>query len=469
MDTNNQDYSNQEPQERVSPFADSPYVNYNSAAPGPAAGQSWQPEQKQKKEKRSGKVWKGVLAAVLAVVIVGGTCGATALSVNSYWEKKSDQMNRYFQEKLKAIEEQSSNSGTIQGNPVSTSGAKTVGQVYAENVNSVVAISNQTTTNIFGQVSQTASSGSGFILSEDGYVVTNYHVVSGATKLTVITADSQEYEAKLVGYDKSNDIAVLKIAATGLRPVTIGSSDALSVGDQVVAIGNPLGELTNTLTAGYVSAKGRTVSTEGSQMEMLQTDAAINPGNSGGPLFNMKGEVIGITTAKYSGTTSSGASIEGIGFAIPIDDVLSMVEDLRDHGYITGAYLGIMVKDMNASLAEAYGLPVGVYVDSVSSGSCAEKGGMRAGDIILELGGYETTSSNKLGRALRKFDAGDEVTVKVLRSGREVLLSITLDEKPKTEQEQQEVQQPQNPEQSQLPSNGDMEDWFEHFFGGGNG
>ena len=162
---------------------------------------------------------------------------------------------------------------------------------------------------------------------------------------------------------------------------------------------------------------------------MIQTDAAINSGNSGGPLFNAKGEVVGITSAKYSGTSSSGAAIEGIGFAIPLDDVIDLLEDLMEYGYIKSTYLGIYAADMNKAAAEFYGYPVGVYVSSVESGACAGKAGLQAEDIILELGGYEITCMNDLGRALRKLEPGDTVSIVVWRNGQELILSITLDEK----------------------------------------
>ena len=163
---------------------------------------------------------------------------------------------------------------------------------------------------------------------------------------------------------------------------------------------------------------------------MLQTDAAINPGNSGGPLFNMLGQVIGITTAKYSGLTESGATIEGIGFAIPMDDVYGMLDDLRQYGYITGAYLGVSVSDVDPTVAEAYGLPVGTLVREVVAGSCAMNGGIKVSDIIVNLGGHEIKNINDLSRALRKFKAGDEITVTVHRSGELVQLTLVLDEKP---------------------------------------
>lgn len=475
-----QTYHNAGTGRKESPFADSPYVmNYGGYQTGSGNVPPVEPVQKAPKNKKKGggKIWRTVVAAVLTVVLVAGGCGITAFSVNRHWEDQTAQLTATMNKKIEALEKQVAavgNSGvSVSGSPVANvDGGLTPSQVYAQNVNAVVAISNQSTsTNIYGQVSQTASSGSGFILTEDGYVVTNYHVVEGATTLTVITSDSTEYTASLVGYDENNDVAVLKIEATGLPHVTLGSSDDLIVGDQVVAIGNPLGELTSTQTVGYVSAKDRDVSTDNRTIiNMIQTDAAINPGNSGGPLFNMKGEVVGITTAKYSGTTSSGASIEGIGFAIPIDDVLPIIDDLINYGYVTGAYLGVMVSNMDESTAQMYGLPMGAYVQSVSEGYCAEAAGLQPKDIITALGDYEVESITDLTRALRKFKAGDTTTLTVYRSGKELTLTVTLDEKPHdTAGQAQESTQEQTP----MPSEGSYEDWYNYFapfFGGkGNG
>jgi len=295
-------------------------------------------------------------------------------------------------------------------------------------------------------------------------------VVEGDGKLSVITWDNAEHPAKLIGFDKANDVALLKIQAEGLQAVTLGSSDSLVVGDQVVAIGNPLGELTATQTVGYVSAKERDVTTDGFAINMIQTDAAINSGNSGGPLFNMRGEVVGITTAKYSGTSSSGATIEGIGFAIPIDDVSGMLSDLANLGYVTGAYLGVSVSDMDASAADYYNMPVGAYVVEVVEGNCAHAAGIQVKDIIVDVGGYKVTNVNSLGRVLRNFQAGDETTITVYRGGKELILSITLDEKPAADQPET-VPEGQIPEN--MPDSGDFEEWyqfFEDFFGNrGNG
>ena len=432
---------------KPSPFADSPYETFG------APSQKKEDVQEETVQEtahvcscRKSGVIRGILSAVLVLVVVISCCGITASLVNSHWEQQTALQNQVTENRINAL--QSQLDGLKQGAapnvsaPVQTE-LMTPGQVYSQNVRAVVAISNQATTNFYGQVSETASSGSGFIISADGYVVSNYHVVEGATKLTVLTSDGTEYNAKLIGYDVTNDISLLKIEAENLPFVKLGSSDALAVGDQVVAIGNPLGELTSTLTVGYVSAKDRVINTDGTAINMLQTDAAINSGNSGGPLFNMRGEVIGITTAKYSGASNSGAYIEGIGFAIPMDDVEGMLSDLKEYGYVTGAYLGVSVKDVDPT-AQAYGLPAGAYVQEVIAGSAAEKAGIKAKDIIVNLGGHKVESLNDLTRALRKVDAGQETTVSVYRAGQQVNLRIIPDEKPRQTQ-QETVTQPTQP------------------------
>jgi len=223
---------------------------------------------------------------------------------------------------------------------VSTGEKMTASEVYAANVDATVGISTSSTSrNMFGQTTETAAAGSGFIVSSNGYIVTNYHVIEGANTIKVTTNDGKEYTATVRGYDESNDIAVLKIKATGLKAVTLGSSSKANVGDSVVTIGNPLGELTFSLTSGSISALNREVTfSGGNTMKLIQTDAAINSGNSGGPLFNMYGQVIGITNAKYSSSgSSSEASIDNIGFAIPIDDVKDTIEDIIKNGTKTNS------------------------------------------------------------------------------------------------------------------------------------
>ena len=433
-----------------------------------------QPEEYTVPKRRERKAVPGlgrkVLAAVLAAVLVIGSCAATAGIVNSRWKEQMHehqvQMNAQLaelQDQLQTLEEAQTGL-SVSGSPLASQGGLSPSQVYAMNVNSVVAISNQAnTTNIWGQSSETASSGTGFIISPDGYILSNYHVVEGASRLTVMTYMGDEYEARLVGFDKMNDVSILKVEASGLDSVTIGSSDDLIVGDQVVAIGNPLGELTSSLTVGYISAKDRTINTDGNLINMMQTDAAINPGNSGGPLFNMKGEVVGITTAKYSGSTGSGASLEGIGFAIPIADVMAMTEDLIAHGYLTNqAYLGVSVMDLDGSTAAMYSLPMGSYVQSVVEGGCAEAAGIQPKDIIIKVGGYAVEGNSTLQTALRKFKAGDTTTITVYRAGAELELTITFDERPQDPDAAQSEQRPQ--ESGEMPSSGSYEDWYNYFF-----
>ncbi len=415
---------------KESPFANSPYVTYHSFQPQDSYQQSYQTAyQAPPAAKKGGKVWKRMLAGIAAVALVAAGCGVTALLVNGHWRNQNGLLRRNFEEKLQILQSQidenkgSGGSLTVPGNTL------TAGQIYEQNLASVVAIRCTIRENSFGQIIKATSAGSGFVMTAQGHIVTNYHVVEGASEIEAVAADGTQWQAKLIGFDQSNDIALLKVEAEGLRPVVIGSSDGMQVGDQVVAIGNALGELSFSLTSGYVSGKDRNVNTDGTVINMIQTDAAINSGNSGGPLFNARGEVIGITTAKYSGTTSSGASIEGIGFAIPIDDVIGMLEDLRDYGYITGAAMGVSVRNVDADAANMYGIPVGVYVEDVVAGGAAQAAGIRAKDIIVDLGGHEIETVNDLTRALRRFAAGQTATVTVWRGGQEVLLSITFQEK----------------------------------------
>ena len=312
----------------------------------------------------------------------------------------------------------------------------TPAQVYELAVHSVVCISAQSKINAFGQEAVQASSGSGFILTEDGYIITNSHVVSGADSVEVQLFNGESHTAQVVGSDSSFDIAVLKIEAENLPAVSVGDSDELLVGEEVVAIGNPLGELTFTMTNGILSALDREINADGNPQNMLQTNAAINSGNSGGPLFDMNGNVIGVTSAKYSGTTASGTVIEGLGFAIPINDALWVAYDLVDHGYVRGqAYLGVSVQTLNDSTAKYYGLPMGPRVYEVVPGSCAEKAGIQEGDIIIALNDTETENHTALKAALKKVKAGDTVELTVFRAGAEMKVSVTLDEKPRNTEE----------------------------------
>ena len=412
--------------------------------------------------KKSRKGMKAAVSAILVMALVASSCGATYGIVNSKFEKQSQAdaaAIAQMQRKLDSLQ-------AVSANPVSyvmEEGAMTPKAIYQSYVSSVVGISSTVSATSFGgQIRQGTSTGSGFILTEDGYVVTNYHVIEGATSVKVVLDTKEEYDAEVIGYDSLNDVAVLKIDAKNLPAVKLGSSDALSIGDMVVAIGNPLGSLTATLTVGYVSGKDRQVSTDSTVINMIQTDAAINSGNSGGPLFNMYGEVVGITSAKYSGTTSSGASIEGISFAIPIDDVMSIIGDLRDFGYVTGAYLGVTVRDTDASAATLYGLPTGAYVETVVDGGSADRAGIHPKDIIIKLGDYDVSTISELTRTLRRFKAQDKTTITVIRSGERITLDITLDEKPKDLNVTPTATEPV------MPDNGSYDEWYKYFFGGKN-
>lgn len=402
------------------------------------------------------------VSAVLALALVAGSCGLTYAAVNNKWEDKMQEATASIssmQQQLGALGNSGSVSATNVTYAVSPEGAQTPRMVYENNAKSVVAVSSTVQTNYYGQTRQGTSTGSGFIISDDGYVVTNHHVVEGATDVTVTLSTGDEYTAKVIGSDSLNDVALLKVEATGLPAVKLGSSDKLAIGDMVCAIGNPLGSLTATLTVGYVSGKDRQVTTDNSTINMIQTDAAINSGNSGGPLFNMYGEVVGITSAKYSGTTSSGASIEGISFAIPIDDVMSIIDDLQEYGYVTGAYLGVTVTDTDAAAAKLYGMPTGAYVNSVEDGGAADRAGVQPKDIIIGLGDTDISNRTELTRVLRRFKAGD-TTITVIRSGERMTMDITLDEKPRDTQSSSSTVEPTQPQ------NGDYDEWYKFFFGG---
>ena len=448
MDTYENDYMPQP--EKKSPYADSPY---ECAYTPPQALE----EPKPAKQKRRGRPLLVLLLLVLC-------CAATAIGVSCAWQNQMTQMEKAVRERFIALEQlyKENQAQSAPSQQLPSQGPMTPGQVYAQNVGAVVAVNSYVQSNgSYGE-----GVGSGFVISADGYVVTNYHVIEKATKIEVIPHGSEAMEATVVGADSSNDIALLKVEGTDMPFVTLGSSDKMSVGDQVAAIGNPLGELTATLTVGYISAKDRIVDTDGTVINMLQTDAAINAGNSGGPLFNMNGEVIGITTAKYSGNTDSGATIEGLGFAIPMDDVVDILTDLKTYGYVTGAYLGVYVRDVDAS-AQSYGLPAGAYIEEAIDGYCAKAGGIKAGDIIVNLGGYDVDSVTTLTRVLRRFKAGETVSVTVYRGGNQVYLEVVLDEKPaQTEDTPAQDQAPSQNENNNGENNGGwggFEDWFDFF------
>ena len=305
-------------------------------------------------------------------------------------------------------------------------------EIYAANLGAAVGVNGDVTTNAWGYTVRNAVSGSGFVISSNAtssYIVTNYHVINNVQDIKVFFSNGDSYDATLVGGEEDNDIAVLRIEVGNLQTVTLGDSDALNVGENVYAIGNPLGELTFTFTGGYVSAKDRSVTmSDGTVMNMLQTDTAINNGNSGGPLFNEYGQVIGIVSAKLSSSSSSEASVEGLGFAIPINDVRDMITSIIENGYVTGKpSMGILLDDVPQA-AQQYGVPAGAEVLAILDGSGADNGGLQVGDIITAVNGTEVSGSSDLQSAVSEFSAGDTVTLSIYRNGETTTVDVTLDE-----------------------------------------
>ena len=466
--------------------------------PDPSYDPGYNQDQNHNHNKKNTGIGGRMIALLVAVALVASIGGSVLTNVISNISRKNEEANKASetmssQDVESSTDEQDAQSEEADGYtleksqlPTSLSSndtgkSLTPKEVYAMNVNACVGIATQITTNVWGQVASASASGSGFILTSDGYVVTNNHVVDGATSVTVKLYNGEEYDATIVGTDEMNDVALLKIDATGLQAVTVGDSDQIEVGEEVIAIGNPLGELTFTMTAGVVSALDREINTDGKPINMLQTDVAINYGNSGDPLFDMDGNVIGITSAKYSGETSSGASIEGISFAIPINDALRIVYDLQQYGHVTGrAYLGVTVRDLDSSTGATYGLPTGPMIQSVEAGGCAEKAGLQQGDIIIGFNDAEISSYTDLVAALNKCKAGDTATIKVYRAGAEIDAQITLDERPTDEeiterqnaaQDQQQQQDGQNGQQGSTDgSNSDGSNGYGYGYGyGGSG
>lgn len=307
-------------------------------------------------------------------------------------------------------------------------------EVYASTVNSVVSINcSAVSTNIFGQQTESASSGSGFIYTADGYIVTNQHVVANASSINVTLYNGDTYPATLVGSDSDYDVAVLKIDAKDLPAVTLGSSTDVNVGDTVMAIGNPLGELTFSMSQGIVSCVNRAINVEGTPFNMIQVDASINPGNSGGPLMNLYGEVVGIVSAKYSSYANT--TVEGLGFAIPINDVQSIIKDIIENGSVGNkAYMAITAGTMTQQMAAQYKINAteGVFVYSVEDGGAGDKAGLKLGDVITKLNDTQITSMEDLSAAKKGFKAGDTVTLTVLRDGKEITTQLTFDAQPQT-------------------------------------
>ena len=292
--------------------------------------------------------------------------------------------------------------------------------IYSTVIDSAVSISSMT--------SSGTSSGTGIIMSPDGYVITNHHVITGALVISVLTNDNQEYEAALVGSDEMSDLAVLKIDARGLQAAEFGDSSKLRVGDSVVAIGDPLGvQLRGTMTNGIISAINRDLTVGDRTMTLIQTNAALNNGNSGGPLINCYGQVIGINTVKMSSYYTATASVEGLGFAIPISVAKPIIDELIENGYVAGRpAIGISGDSLPSYYRTYYRLPDGVYVTSVNEGSDAKAKGIREGDIVTAINGEKICSIDELNTVKNQYAAGDEVTLTIYRSGAYYEVTVTL-------------------------------------------
>ena len=346
--------------------------------------------------------------------------------------------------------------------------AMTDAEVYAAGVNSVVSINVTGTngTNFFGQPVKTASAGSGFVLTKDGFIVTNYHVVKNADTVKVTMYNGDEYDAKYVGGDEDYDIAVIKVEAADLQPVTLGDSDKLNVGDHVLAVGNPLGELTFSMSGGMVSSVNRAINVSGTPFNMIQTDASINPGNSGGPMFNEYGEVVGIVSAKYSSTGNE--AVEGLGFAIPINDVFAMIQDIMTNGYITNKpYLGITGGTMTEQMAAQYRFDIasGVFVYSVEEGKAAEKAGLQMGDVITKVDDHDIKTMEDLTAVKKQYSAGDTVTLTVYRAGETITVELTWDAVPADQQNEEETQSGSSNNNQSGNGYTNPYDIFDYFFG----
>lgn len=421
---------------------DSPFENQQNPY-------SWEDDRPDTPPKREKKGWGAgkVIAIALVCSLLGGAAGSAAtllldLNLDKEQQQVQPQENPGTSNTLEGVRENS----ILDVTKIDTGKVMSAAEVYAVNVNSTVGITTSITTNYWGYQTTSAAAGSGFIFSDDGYILTNFHVVEDSSSISVAMYDGKTYDAKLVGYDEGNDVAVLKIDAKDLVPVVLGNSDNINVGDSVVAIGNPLGELTFSLTSGAISAKDRDITmSNGSTMRLMQTDCAINSGNSGGALFNMYGEVIGITNAKYSSSSASEASIDNIGFAIPINKARSIAQSIIEKGYVSKPYIGVSATTVSAE-TQSYGLPQGAAVKEVASDGPAAAAGLKVNDIITHIGGKAITGSGDMVTIVGESQPGDVLKFTVYRKGSTLELNVTVGEKIQSNQQQQ-----QQNTQSQMP------------------
>lgn len=380
--------------------------------------------------------WKRVLVFILGLIIIGGSAlfGAMAGGVIVY--RLMDQQQPVTvvatptQPAVQALPA-ASNTTTLVVNTtdVETAITQAVQTVGPSVVTVVATIPGQNT--FFGFTGDSTSTGSGIFLSTDGYILTNNHVIEGASQFQVVYADGTQHDASLVGTDQYSDLAVLKVTDSIPTVGKLGDSDALNPGETVIAIGSPLGDFKNTVTVGVVSATGRSIDTGlGYSIDgLIQTDAAINQGNSGGPLVNLAGEVIAINTLIIR-SSGSGTVAEGLGFAIPINTARAVSEQIIQKGYVSRPYLGISYQPITPRVAAIYRLPVqfGVYITDVASGGPAAKSGLQVGDIITGIDQTDLDETHAYINTLFQYNAGDTVTLAINRNGKQIQVQVTLGE-----------------------------------------
>lgn len=385
---------------------------------------------KEKKEKQESSFRRGrmVLAFLCVILATSIITSAVSYSVWDYYAKRDNNNDGFFSSE-DISEDVSDSNGTASENLVNSQDSAARAKLTASQVNKKVSPSvvfigiTATTTDFFGQDQTQSGSGSGVIITSDGYIMTNFHVVDGSEAITVKLNDGKPYTAKLVGKDAQTDLAVIKIDAKNLKAATFGDSSKLEVGDTALAIGNPLGTENGSLTVGVISALNRVIAIENFSMNLIQTDAAVNPGNSGGALANIYGEVIGIVNAK-----TSAVGIEGLGYAIPINEAKTVVNLLRTKGYVPRVVIGISIEDITKEIADKYGLPVGVYIESVTKGSPADKAGIKPRDVIIAIDGKPVSTSAELAAVRDKHKAGDVLNVRIVRQSKEMTLKLTLED-----------------------------------------
>lgn len=448
----------------------------SEAAPPPA--DDYQPVQRpvqEMKPVRKNRIGLKVTALALSCALLGGGVGGGIVWAAVGRGESAPQSGPVLRNDAAPSGEGGTAPATVKLNRVDGKTLLTDAEVYAANVDSVVAINTTGTTtssNGFWQTRQpTAGAGSGFVLTPDGFIATNYHVIDKAETVKVTFYNGDTYDAEVIGGDEDYDIAVIKVEAENLQPVTMGDSTLLNVGDRVLAIGNPLGELTFSQTGGMVSSVNRAIDVDGVPFNMIQTDASINPGNSGGPMFNQYGQVVGIVSAKYT-STASGASAEGLGFAIPINDVAAMIQDIMTNGYVTNKpYLGVTAMSMSQDLANQfrYDITEGVFISAVDKDGAADKAGLRMGDVIVKVDDHDIKSMVDLTIVKKQYSAGDTVTLTVYRQGETVEAELTWDSVPEEQQtpQQEEPQQPGGNSGDSRYGNGytNPYDLFDYFFG----